>query len=100
MTDYRALTQGGIQSGSQVFTAAGSFTAPAGVYKVYCVQSGNGSETPTLSLTPGKTYWFGIYGRMWNLHDDNRTGDGDSWDISIHNDANLTVSWSNAINNS
>jgi hypothetical protein len=101
LTEYRALTQGGCIAGSQTFTDSGTFTAPSGVTKVKTVCS----TTNYFSVTPGRSYKI-----------DTEAGIGDDGSACLfwrfngtrlgpvrsggENIINLTVSWSNTINQS
>jgi hypothetical protein len=97
LSEYRALTQGGCLSGSQTFTADGTFTAPSGVTKVKIVI---GDYTYYFSVSPGSSYSVsstmvssgdgGGFATVWTFNGNQ---------LSL-NTSDLIIYWSNAINNS
>ena len=94
MTEWRALTQGGILSGS--FDLGGGttnhiWTCPAGVYRIFAQYS------HYFKVTPGVTYQIGGYSSMWMGVYHNGTGYSNEYAWSMSDRANI-IYWSNEIN--
>ena len=89
------MTQGGCLPGSQTFSNAGTFTAPSGVTRIKI--KGNGWPAKYASVSPGSSYSIGLKDLITD-------GDGESYwyafslYICPKSTGNITVSWSNSIN--
>ena len=92
MTDWRALTEGGILPGS--FVAENRYqiwTCPTGVYRIFTQYSNY------FKVTPGVKYWIAGDSSMWMSVYHNGAGYSNEYRWSMSGRANI-IYWSNEIN--